>query len=918
MQQEFFETFVEHCPAAVAVLDREMKYLSVSKRWLSNFGLLDQNLTGKCHYDVFPDVPERWRRIHQQCLGGQVEKCDLDVFPRADGSTEWLRWEVRPWRDGSGDIGGIVMFSEVLTDIIETKERLRAREQLLSFVGKSAQVGGWEFDIVKGTGAWTEQVAAIYERDPNQEANLDLMLSLHCESDRKKLEEAIRKGLADRAESDLELRIVTPGGREKWVNFRCYPRLRKGKVNGLQCSIQDITKQRDYENALLSSKNRFKLLAELAELLLNKDTTDPDLQVLYTKIMNHLDCQVFFHLALKEDGKMKLVSQTGLSAEQADRVADIGERMDCPLTRGTKCQCPSAEGGQLEELELTAWTCQPLAGPEGLLGTLFFGSRTRGSFSDDEEQLISTVCSQMAVFSQRVRTQKKLSQSEATFRAMFELSALGKGQADPQTGRIIRVNKRLCEITGFSDEELKRMTIGDLTHPLDRERDAKGVKKVLESGISGYNVEKRYLCKGGRVAWVHVHATVIRDESGTPLTSIAVVEDITKRKQAEEEARALENQVRQVQKLDAIGQLAGGVAHDFNNILSSILMQADLAKLRSESNPGCREALDQIVRDTQRAAKLTGQLLLFSRKQVLQMGITDLNAVVSNLVEMLRRIVREDVTLELDLPAQPSWVQADVGMMEQVVTNLVINARDAMPEGGLVVLELSHVSKIRGHDAEETAPDGYVRLTVRDTGCGIPEENMGSIFDPFFTTKLPGEGTGLGLSTVFGIVSQHSGHIQVDSETGVGSVFHVYLPRRQAPVSSPEPKHRPPSPVGKETILLVEDSLEVRRVLAEILRIRGYVVLQAENGAQAISVWETEGPDFDLLLTDIVMPGGISGRELAAHLRKEKPDLKILFMSGYSPDSAGRELHLNEGESFLQKPFQSNELLSTVRSCLDE
>ena len=915
MDHEFLATFVEHCPAAVAVLDQEMNYLSVSKRWLSNFGLSEKRLTGKCHYDIFPEVPQRWREIHQRCLSGEVEKCDLDVFPRADGSTDWLRWEVRPWRDRSGEIGGIVMFSEVLTDIIETRERLLAREQLLSFVGESAQVGGWELDAANGTGAWTEQVAAIYEREPDQEANLEFLLSLHSQEDRARLKEAVNGGLKEGVESDLELRIHTPSGREKWVRFRCYPWRRNGQSNGLQCSFQDITKQREYENALLSSKNRFKLLAELAELLLKKETADPDLQLLYTKVMNHLDCQIFFHLALDENGTLKLVSQTGLSPEQAERVADIGKRLDCPLARGSKCQCPSADGGQLEELQLTAWTCQPLAGPDGLLGTMFFGSRTRGSFSADEEQLISTICGQTAVFSQRVRTQKKLLQSEATFRAMFEMSALGMGQADPQTGSILRVNRRLCDITGFSEQELKSMTIHDLTHPLDRDKDTRGMKKVLESGITGYDIEKRYLCKAGRIAWVRVHATVIRDESGKPLTSIAAVEDITKRKQAEEEARVLESQVRQAQKLEAIGQLAGGVAHDFNNILSSILMQADLAKMRSESSPGCREALSQIARDTQRAAKLTSQLLLFSRKQVLQTGITDLNPVVSDLVEMLRRIVRENVTLELHTSSEPSWVRADKGMIEQVVTNLVINARDAMPQGGQIFLELSTVSEVKEHDS---APDGFVCLTVRDTGCGIPEEHLESIFDPFFTTKPPGEGTGLGLSTVFGIVRQHEGYIQVDTELGAGTTFQIYLPRRKPPRSSPKPESRVQAPRGSESILLVEDSFEVRRALAEMLKIKGYRVLQAESGVHAISIWESENPDFDLLLTDMVMPGGISGRELAVQLRKEKPDLKVLFMSGYSPDIAGRELLLNSGESFLQKPFQGQELLSAVRSCLDE
>ena len=386
------------------------------------------------------------------------------------------------------------------------------------------------------------------------------------------------------------------------------------------------------------------------------------------------------------------------------------------------------------------------------------------------------------------------------------------------------------------------------------------------------------------------------------------------------EQRRLEEQLRQSQKLEAIGQLAGGVAHDFNNILAVILMQSELITKRGGLPEPAREGIQQIRAAAERAANFTRQLLLFSRRQVMQPRDLDLNEVVTNLAKMLRRIIGEDVHLELHLHPAPLMTRADAGMLEQVLLNLAVNARDAMPEGGRLIIETT----TREFTAEEAAalpdaqPGRYVGLRVSDTGCGIPPEILPRIFEPFFTTKEPGKGTGLGLATVFGIVKQHGGCLQVASEPGRGTTFEVFLPAlAETAAAASATASRPAPRGGTETLLLVEDDSEVRALTRATLERHGYRVLEAPDGLAAIELWRQHCEAVALLLTDLVMPGGLNGRDLARRLRADRPQLKVIYTSGYSAELAGRELNPGPGEAFLQKPSAPELLLETVRRCLD-
>jgi len=410
------------------------------------------------------------------------------------------------------------------------------------------------------------------------------------------------------------------------------------------------------------------------------------------------------------------------------------------------------------------------------------------------------------------------------------------------------------------------------------------------------------------------YSSPVRDLAGTYYGRIWTFRDITQQ-------RKLELQFRQSQKMEAFGQLAGGVAHDFNNILAVMQLQAGL--LKSEPNLSLQQldCADEIEKAAQRASRLTRQLLLFSRQQTMQSHDLNLREVVENMTKMLQRTLGEQVELQFKLPAEPLYIHADPGMLDQILLNLTVNSRDAMPKGGRIVIETAAIELDEAAAARsaQARPGSFVCLSVSDTGCGIPAEILPRIFEPFFTTKEIGKGTGLGLATVFGIVQQHKGWIHVYSEVGLGTTFRVYLPRL---VTVPDKKPVWPALAsvrsGHETILLVEDELSLRTSTRKILAHLGYRVLEAANGAEALNLWQHHRLAIKLLLTDLVMPGGMTGRELAEQLLAQNPRLKVVYSSGYSAEIAGKDFALEEGVNFLPKPFESRKLAEIIRNRLDQ
>jgi signal transduction histidine kinase len=410
----------------------------------------------------------------------------------------------------------------------------------------------------------------------------------------------------------------------------------------------------------------------------------------------------------------------------------------------------------------------------------------------------------------------------------------------------------------------------------------------------------------------------VKDGQGRITHFVAVKEDITERKRAADALRETQVQLWQSQKIEAIGRLAGGVAHDFNNLLGVITGYAELllAKMK-DADPG-RRYVDQLLRAAQRAAGLTRQLLAFSRRQVLQLKVVDLNQLVADLEKMLDRLIGEDVELTVLPRPDLGSVRVDPGQMEQVIMNLVVNARDAMPKGGQLRIETANADLDATYAAthEPVKPGRYVMLAVSDDGVGMDETTRARVFEPFFTTKPAGEGTGLGLATVYGIVKQSGGYIWVYSEPGRGTTFRLYFPRALERPEPEETEAAPPADLrGRETVLVVEDQELLRGVVRESLERFGYHVLEATDGEAALAVVEAHAAEIDLVLTDVVMPH-MNGVDLAARLRATRPGLRVLFMSGYTQDMVARHGLLEPGTLLLEKPFTALALAGKIREAM--
>jgi len=512
-------------------------------------------------------------------------------------------------------------------------------------------------------------------------------------------------------------------------------------------------------------------------------------------------------------------------------------------------------------------------------------------------------------------SEQALRESEERYRMVIESS--NDGVAIVRKEKHTYVNKQFVNMFGYeSIEEVMGQSPYAWIHPDDRER----VMEFNRKRQRGEKVPERYETKGikknGQAVYLEISATRILLH-GEPIT-LAYLRDITELKQAEEALQQAEEQLRQSQKMEAIGRLAGGIAHDFNNLLTVIKGYSELSLLGLNDGDVLKENINEIYKASERAANLTRQLLAFSRKQILDFKVINLNSLIGDLDKMLHRILGEDIELIYKLDENAGKVKTDPGQIEQVILNLAVNARDAMPSGGKLLIQADRVDEMDTLTHSHTVPGDYVRLSITDTGFGMTTEVKEHLFEPFFTTKGKGKGTGLGLSTVYGIVKQSGGNVSVFSEPGQGTTFNIYLPR----VEEEEDVLRTenggiPLLTGNETILLSEDEKSVRELAARILSERGYLVYSVPDGKEALKfVQDHPDRDIHLLLTDVVMPG-MSGKELADHLKLSTPKTKVLFISGYTDDAIVHHGVLDKGVNFVQKPFTPEGLARKVREVLD-
>ncbi len=674
--------------------------------------------------------------------------------------------------------------------------------------------------------------------------------------------------------------VRRPDGRVTWAVYIAVPIFEgaTGRLTGAVVTFYDITEQKRAEEALRESESRYRDLVENAHDLVQ--SVGPDGRFLFVnrawlKALGYAEADlpnlsVFQVIHPDSQAHCREIFARLMAGET---VADIQATF---VTRAGR------------SLELEGRATARRAGGRVIA--------THAIFRDVAE---------------RKQARLALERAEAKYRGIFENAVEGIFQSTPE-GRFLTANPALAAMLGYSSPDDFIATVRDIPRQLyaDPERRA-NYALLLEGDGVVHGFECRFVRKDGSRIWVALSARAVRDPAGTLLLYEGTVQNITARKQ-------LEEQLIQSQKMEAVGKLAGGVAHDFNNLLTVINGYSEVLSYQLAPDDPVREMVREIQKAGERAASLTRQLLAFSRKQILQPQTLNLNALVAELEKLLRRLIGEDVVLSTRLAADLEKITADPGQIEQVILNLAVNSRDAMPRGGDLVLDTGNVELDGVAGYPEIPPGRYVVLTIRDTGCGMNAAVRSHLFEPFFTTKEMGKGTGLGLATVYGIVRQSGGYIGVESELGRGSTFRLYFPRSADadPPGKPASGEIRQSQPGTETVLLVEDDDDVRSLLCRNLKAHGYTVLEARDAAEALRLAAVCQEPIHLLATDVVMPG-MSGRQLADRLSVLCPQTKVLFMSGYTDDAILRHGVNRNGTAFLQKPFTVAALIRKVRAVLE-
>ena len=855
-----------------------------------------------------------------------------------DGTERWIDfaaapilWEGRPAAIGSAfDITERKRAEEALRES-ETRNRIIAN--LISDYAYIFRVTP-EGELI---GEWvTESFTRVFGLTLEQVIARGGWQTLVHPEDLPKLLEHARK-VAGGQRDVCEMRWVTPTGQIRWLRDYAEPvfdasGIRVVRVYG---ASQDITERRLAQERLAQLNRTHAVLSQINQLIVRESRPTALLEGA-CRIAVHTGGFVMACAALTKepDGPLQVVASAGADPDTLLIVNRFLEdpALGCTLTRDALATARPAvcndiagtpEVGPWREAALTrgyrAMASFPLLVEGRVRGVLNLYAPAAGFFDAEETQLLSELAQDVGFALEaaareeaRRQAEARLTASEERFRQLAETLEDFFWIKDAHTQQFLYVSPAFERIWGIPSRQLEENPQAwlDFVHPEDRDRVQLLNAEPVEPGPR--DVEYRIIRPDRRVRWLRSRIYPVLAGDGRVERWVGVTRDITRE-------RELEQQLLQAQKMEAVGRLAGGVAHDFNNILTAIIMQTELLSDEEALTPALREGLQQIHAAAERAANLTRQLLLFSRRQVMQMRTIDLNESVTGMARMLQRIIGEDVRLHLDLHPGPLFLRADPGMLDQVLMNLAVNARDAMPQGGSLTIQTAEslVDEAQARLRPGAAPGRYAVLRVRDEGCGMPREVLEHIFEPFFTTKEPGKGTGLGLATVYGIVQQHRGWIEVRSAPGQGTTFEIHLPLELQPAAGPGAEARSRPPRGTETVLLVEDDAALRRLTRAALERHGYTVHEAGNAAEALEVWARHRREIRALLTDIVMPGPMNGRELARHLQADRPNLRVILFSGYSEEMAGRLLELGPHQTFLPKPFPPELLLRRIREMLD-
>jgi PAS domain S-box-containing protein len=789
---------------------------------------------------------------------------------RPDGEVRWQQWTSRAILDDTGEIIEYQGTGRDITERRQAEEALQESEEQYRTLVTNLNIG-----VYRATGGphgqFLEANPAVVQMFGYD--SVDEFMKIHVSDlyrDPASRASFVRSILRDGHVTDKELLLKKRDGTP--IIASCTARIQfdeEGEIQWMDGVIEDVTDRKHAEEELLESEGRLRTFYEA--------TFEG---IVLTEKGRILDANSSF-AATFGYGPGELIGQEVLTLVAPEDRELVTSRILSDYEKPYDHKAIRKDGSVIE---VEVWG----------KGTQYQGRTCRITAVRD--------------VTERMRAAEALRKSEEQYRSLVNNLNVGvyRTTAGLQ-GSFLEANPAFARMFGYSSpEEVMKRTVADFyADPADRES---FIKEALEHGAV-LDMEFRMKKKDGSLIWASSRAQVQYDEGGEALWFDGIVEDVTERRQ-------LEEQLRQSQKMEAIGQLAGGIAHDFNNLLSAIMGFTELAATELEPGSPAVRDLKEVTRASERAALLTRQLLAFSRKQMLEPRVIDLTELIGNMEEMLRRLIRENVELVTKFGPDLGRVTADPGQMEQVIMNLAVNARDAMPDGGTLTIETKNMQLDgdHAHAHRDLRPGPYVMLTVTDTGVGMDHDTLSHAFEPFFTTKEVGEGTGLGLATVYGIVKQTRGGIEVDSEPGHGTTFNIFLPRIDTSAPHEQDEVDASMPGGSETVLLAEDEAAVRAVVARLLRGLGYAVLEAGDGAEALRLAQEHDGKIHLLLTDLIMPQ-MGGRELAEALVAQRPDTKIIFMSGYTDTFA--RTPLRKGEAFVQKPLRNADLMRMVRRILD-
>jgi PAS domain S-box-containing protein len=719
--------------------------------------------------------------------------------------------------------------------------------------------------------------------------------------------------------------LVAKNGARKPIADSAAPiRNEHGDITGVVLVFRDQTEER-----------RMQRLIKLRLDLLDYASTH-GLEEILTRALDELglvlDSPIGFYHLLESDEKTLVLSQWSTRTlsefcEAEDKgvrsnIDQCGVWADCvrekrPVIHNDYASLPNRKGTPEGHPAIVRELLVPVIRESRVVAILVTGNKPM-PYTEQDVETAAYVADVAWHIVEAKRVEEKRREADVRFRAIYDRVNIGIAELSLDH-RFRRANPTYCRWLGYSEEELIGRHLRDVTDPTDVENNLHLQGRLASGTIDNYGMEKRFVCKDGREVDGLLSATLVRDAAGQPAYTLGAVVDVTERKRAEEERHSLQGQLMQASKMESVGRLAGGIAHDFNNVLLVVLGRTEMALDRTDPATRLHGDLLEIQKAALRSADLTRQLLAFARKQVVAPKVLDLDGTVEGTLKMLRRLIGEDIDL-LWRPRAGQWrVKIDPAQLDQVMANLCVNARDAIDGVGRVTIETDTVTLDEAYCATHAGfvSGEFVLLAVSDDGCGMDGDTQKRIFEPFFTTKAMGHGTGLGLATVYGIVKQNDGFVNVYSEPGGGSTFKIYFPRCES-----EAAERGKAPAANvrvsrgETILLVEDETPILNVAAAMLRRFGYTVLTANTAREAIRMCETHGGKIHLLVTDVVM-GEMNGRDLSARLSMIRPDLRRLFMSGYTATIIAERGVLDEGVDFIQKPFSMQDLAAKVGEALD-